>query len=132
MISINNADALPAFEQIRQQVTDQILGGLLAPGHKLPSVRQLAADLRLAAGTVARAYTELEADGLIQASRTGTRVRAVAPINPKARTAARSYVATLRPLDVSLDDAIRVLRMEWALGGNPDAPASGDAEALGT
>ena len=39
----------PPFEQIRQQLTDEIRSGNLEPGHKLPSVRQLAGDLRIAA-----------------------------------------------------------------------------------
>jgi GntR family transcriptional regulator len=127
MISITDADPLPAFEQIRQQITDQIRGGVLASGHRLPSVRQLAADLRIAAGTVARAYTELEADGLIQTSRTGTRVRDVPTLSQEARSAARQVVAALYPLDVTLEDAIRALRVEWSLVANAETPKDGRA-----
>ena len=111
MITIDERDARPPFEQIREQLTDQICSGALAAGTRLPSVRQLAGDLRLAAGTVARAYSELETDGLLESSRTGTRVREVDPIPAAAREAARAYIDGVGV--GSLDDAIRVLRVEW-------------------
>jgi GntR family transcriptional regulator len=111
VITLDEGDARPPFEQIREQLTDQIRAGALAAGHRLPSVRQLAGDLHLAPGTVARAYSELEADGLLESTRAGTRVRAVEELSETARTAARAYIdaAGLR----SLDEAIRVLRVEW-------------------
>ncbi len=117
-ISIDGSDPRPAYDQIREQVTDLVRSGSLAADHRLPSVRQLAGDLRVAPGTVARAYTELEADGLVASSRTGTRVRAVDPLPPALREAARVYVAALRDAgavggDTTLDDAIRALRVEW-------------------
>jgi DNA-binding transcriptional regulator YhcF (GntR family) len=114
VITIDEADARPPFEQIREQLTDQIRSGALAAGHRLPSVRQLAGDLRIAAGTVARAYSELEADGLLESSRAGTRVRQVAELPGTAREAARAYIAALDGL--SLDDAIRAVRVEWSAG----------------
>ena len=114
MISISDADARPPYEQIREQLTDQIRSGELARGHRLPSVRQLATDLGIAAGTVARAYTELEADGMLESSRAiGTRVRAVEELSPAAREAARAYVRSLAGNQISLDDAIRAVRVEW-------------------
>lgn len=111
MITIDASDPTPPFEQIRQQLTDRIRTGELAAGARLPSVRQLAGDLRLANGTVSRAYSELEADGLLESSRSGTRVRSVDVIPPEARAAARDYVSALRGL--SLDDAISAVRAEW-------------------
>ena len=111
MITIVAADPTPPFEQVRQQLTDQILSGNLPPGYRLPSVRQLASDLNLAAGTVARAYSELEAAGLLESNRTGTRVRAVEALPVQARQAARRYIASLPGL--SLEDAIRAVRVEW-------------------
>ena len=113
MITLDTANPTPPFEQIRQQLTDEIRSGNLKPGHKLPSVRQLAGDLRIAAGTVARAYTELEADGLLESSRTGTRVRQVDPISAAAREAARRYIAAIAAEGGTLDDAIRAVRVEW-------------------
>ena len=53
---------------------------MLQPGDRLPPLRQLAADLGLAVGTVARAYRELESAGLISSRRGGgTRVTSTAP-----------------------------------------------------
>lgn len=55
---------MPPYEQIRGQLATMIASGVLRPGDQLPSIRQLAADLGLAANTVARSYRELVAAGL--------------------------------------------------------------------
>jgi GntR family transcriptional regulator len=69
-------DPTPPYEQLRRQLVDLIHAGALAEGERLPPVRQLAADLGLAAGTVARTYRELEAAGLVSTRRGGgTRVQ---------------------------------------------------------
>lgn len=111
MITLDDADPTPQFEQIRRQLTDEIRSGNLPAGHKLPSVRQLAGDLRIAAGTVARAYAEMESQGLLESSRAGTRVKQVEAIPAEARAAARNYIASLG--DIGLEDAIRAVRVEW-------------------
>ncbi|XAS66493.1 GntR family transcriptional regulator [Micrococcaceae bacterium Sec5.7] len=68
-IFVDLRSATPPYEQIRSQISSLIALGTLAAGARLPSVRSLAADLGLAAGTVARAYKELEASGLIESRR---------------------------------------------------------------
>ncbi|AIY01767.1 hypothetical protein ART_2168 [Arthrobacter sp. PAMC 25486] len=68
-IVIDLATATPPFEQVRTQISSLIAVGELAPGTRLPTVRSLAADLGVAAGTVARAYKELEASGLVVTNR---------------------------------------------------------------
>lgn len=68
-ISVDLDSATPPYEQIRAQVTSLIALGALAAGTRLPTVRRLAADLGIAAGTVARAYRELEQAGLIETRR---------------------------------------------------------------
>jgi DNA-binding transcriptional regulator YhcF (GntR family) len=65
IVEIDTASAVPPFEQLRAQVAAMVSSGALPVGAKLPTVRQLAADLGLAPGTVARAYRELEADGVL-------------------------------------------------------------------
>jgi GntR family transcriptional regulator len=73
-------DPTPPYEQLRRQLTELISAGVLAPGDRLPPLRQLAADLGLAVGTVARTYRELEAEGLVRSRRGGgTRVQDLAP-----------------------------------------------------
>lgn len=61
--------AEPPFEQVRAQLAGLVATGQLLPGDRLPTVRALAADLGLAANTVARAYKELEAAGLVETRR---------------------------------------------------------------
>ncbi|WP_150308501.1 GntR family transcriptional regulator [Planctomonas psychrotolerans] len=113
MIVLDDDDPTPPFEQIRSQVADRIRVGELAGGHRLPSVRQLAGDLRIAAGTVARAYSALEAEGLIETSRTGARVRDGVTLPPAARTAARRFVRALAAEPVDLEQALSAVRAEW-------------------
>ena len=67
MIIVDVSATTPPYEQIRSQIAAQIQSGELPHNHRLPSIRQLAGDLRVAPGTVARAYSELEANGLISA-----------------------------------------------------------------
>ncbi len=64
-ILIRNASGQPIYEQIYQQIRDQILSGALAEGELLPSIRALAKDLRISVITTKRAYDELEKDDLI-------------------------------------------------------------------
>lgn len=70
-IHLDAADPTPPYEQVRRQVAHAIASGALAGGARLPTVRQLAADLGIAPGTVMRAYRELEEGGLISKRRGG-------------------------------------------------------------
>lgn len=91
-IGIDLDSSTPPFEQIREQVRLAASSGALPPGTRLPSVRALAADLGIAPGTVARAYKELEAAGVVvTAGRRGTLIAEDAPA-----TEAASVVAALR------------------------------------
>jgi DNA-binding transcriptional regulator YhcF (GntR family) len=72
-LSVDQHGSVAPFEQIRAQLAVLIESGALAEGERLPTVRGLAADLGVAVNTVARAYRELEAEGLVAtASRAGT------------------------------------------------------------
>lgn len=74
-IKIDPNTAVPPFEQLREAIIEHIASGSLAPGTKLPPVRALAAELDLAANTVARSYKELEAAGFVKTQgRNGTLV----------------------------------------------------------
>lgn len=64
-IVLSNSTSLPIYEQIKEQIKAQILSGELAEGEKLPSLRRLAADLKISVLTTTRAYNELEAEGYI-------------------------------------------------------------------
>ena len=77
LLSVVTDDIIPPYEQLRRQLAQLIGSGALAPGQRLPPSRQLAGDLGIAVGTVARTYRELEADGLITARRA-----AADPVSP--------------------------------------------------
>lgn len=77
MLTVRLDSGMPLVEQIVRGLRDAIARGELAPGDELPSVRQLAGDLGVNLNTVARAYRELEAQGLVRTARgRGTRVTA--------------------------------------------------------
>ena len=63
---VNFKSGVPVYLQIVQQVKDAAASGNLRPGDALPSVRALAEELRINRNTAARAYTELEAEGVIE------------------------------------------------------------------
>jgi DNA-binding transcriptional regulator YhcF (GntR family) len=106
-LRLDLSSAVPPYEQVRQQLADLITHGVLAAGEKLPPVRQLAADLGLAKGTVARAYQELESAGLVVTRRAaGTQVAVTTPRSPAARAAAlaqrtQAFVQAARLLGVT-------------------------------
>ncbi len=76
-LTVDLTSPTPPFEQIRGQIAGYVQAGVLADGARLPTIRALAADLGVATGTVARAYAELEAAGLVASRRrTGTVVTA--------------------------------------------------------
>lgn len=64
-VVLSNSVQAPLYEQIKEQIGAAILGGELAEGAALPSVRALARDLRISVITTTRAYTELAAEGFI-------------------------------------------------------------------
>lgn len=65
-ININNSSTVPLYEQIQNQIKTQILNGTLAPGEGLPSIRNLAKELKVSIITSKRAYEELEKEGFVE------------------------------------------------------------------
>ena len=64
-IKIMSKSSLPIYEQIERQIKDMILSGELKEGAGLPSIRALAADLKISVITIKRAYEDLEKEGMI-------------------------------------------------------------------
>jgi GntR family transcriptional regulator len=93
-LEVDLSSGVPPYEQIRSQVAGHVAAGTLREGDRLPTVRALAADLGVAAGTVARAYRELEAEGLVVGRRrAGTVVTGGRPpIGPDVTRAAEALV----------------------------------------
>ncbi|MEV5877480.1 GntR family transcriptional regulator [Streptomyces sp. NPDC052101] len=106
-VRVDTTSPVPPYEQIRAQLAALIITGRLTEGERLPTVRQLAADLGLAPGTVARAYRELETAELIRTRRgAGTRVaappsEAKQPDPNQLATLARHFTAAARALGAS-------------------------------
>jgi GntR family transcriptional regulator len=116
-VEVDASSPVPPYEQLRRQIEAMILSGVLPAGTRLPPIRQLANDLGLAMNTVARVYRELESAGRVTTgARNGTTVApqpprlATAEVRARARDAAREYVASVRMLGLSLEDAIAALR----------------------
>ncbi len=64
-ILISNSKGVPIYDQVREQIKTAILNGDIKEGEMLPSIRQLAKDLKISVITTMRAYTELENEGLV-------------------------------------------------------------------
>ena len=120
MLSVDTESAVPPFEQIRAQISQLAASGELPAGTRLPSIRQLSADLGLAPGTVGRAYRELETAGVISArgrhgsfisGRPATRKTAPAEAarsNPL-RQAAADYARTAAQLGATASETVQTL-----------------------
>ena len=68
-VSINLRDRTPIYIQLERGLRAAIAAGRLRAGDRLPTVRQLAGDLRVNANTVARVYSELERAGVLETRR---------------------------------------------------------------
>ena len=115
-VGVDLDSPVPPFEQLRAQVHGLISSGALAAGTRLPAVRQLAGDLGVAPGTVARAYRELEAEGLVAGNgRHGTLVTAAGPAGRDGRhrevlTSAAGHLARVgEQLGFSTEEVIEAL-----------------------
>jgi GntR family transcriptional regulator len=129
-IHLDPGDGVPIYRQIVQQVKYLVAAGRLRPGEELPPIRALAERLVINPNTVARAYRELERDGVVtKRSTTGTFVSAL-PAGPSradclAALLARvdALLAEARPLGVEVDELCELVherhrKMRASAGGN--------------
>lgn len=118
ILRLDERSHIPPYEQLRAQLSVMIGAGYLEPGTRIPTVRDLAELLALAPGTVARAYRELERDGLVEGrGRRGTFVvdepPGSEPVVERRRrldAAAETYALAVRQLGVQPDAAIEAVR----------------------
>jgi GntR family transcriptional regulator len=117
-VTIDAASGLAPWRQIYDQIERMIVGGTLAAGTRLPPIRQLARDLGLASGTVARVYRELEAVDLVTTARAkGTVVTEPAERNrPEAllTAGATRFAAFAHDLGVDVEAAVDAVRSAYA------------------
>jgi DNA-binding transcriptional regulator YhcF (GntR family) len=103
VITVDPGAAEAPYAQVREQMRTQVETGELTPGTKLPPVRRLADELGLAVNTVARAYRELEALGVIETRGRAGSVVTGGGVERAAREAAHEYAGRLKAL--GLDEA---------------------------
>ncbi|HCV36478.1 MAG TPA: GntR family transcriptional regulator [Acidimicrobiaceae bacterium] len=113
VLRLDAETAIPLFEQVRAQLSVMVAVGHLEPGSRLPTVRYMASQLGLAAGTIARTYRELESDGVVEGrGRRGTFVvdepphsEPVQERRERVKAAALRFVFELRQLGVNPETA---------------------------
>lgn len=117
VIRLDHQHGVPRFEQLRAQLSVMVAVGRLESGARLPTVRQLATQIGLAPGTVARTYRELERDGVVVTrGRAGTFVADEPPHSEPLRerrerlqAAAERYVFDVRQLGIATDDIVQAV-----------------------
>ena len=117
MFAINPSDPAPIWRQIEEGVRRLIALGALNPGAPVPSMRDLARDLRVNPNTVARAYTRLIESGVLMVKRGEGTYVANQPSQPKKaernealRDGATRYASTAIAIGADLDDAVDELQ----------------------
>ncbi|MBV7294106.1 GntR family transcriptional regulator [Corynebacterium sp. TAE3-ERU16] len=122
-ITVRLDDPTPVYAQVHREVLRLIAVGELTEGDRLPPLRQLARDLGVAPGTVARAYRDLEAAGTVTTRRgAGTRIAAGAPkdgaagsVDPLAANVA-TLIADAVAAGIPLDEVQRRIAEAWPAG----------------
>src|SRR5215467_10786158 len=117
MFHVDSHHPTPLYHQLERSIRFAIATGKLGIGDKLPTVRQLAVDLRINANTVAKVYTELERHGVVETRRgVGTFVTARPNEAASRRDRERRlheladhFVSEMHKHGFSLDDAIEHL-----------------------
>jgi GntR family transcriptional regulator len=135
LLDLNTADERPIYGQIADRVRFAVAAGVIRPGDLVPSVRELSKQLVVNPNTVARAYRDLQTEGLLEPVR-GTGLQVSDGAVERCREARRGFVrgrirraieeARLSAMDLTEIEVI--LREEWARVG---VPANGQGKALG-
>ncbi|GAB3157239.1 GntR family transcriptional regulator [Amycolatopsis stemonae] len=116
-IVVDTENGLAPWRQVHDQVIRAVTTGALPEGARLPPIRQLARDLGLASGTVARAYRELEAAGWVATARARGTVVTIPPTRPDPatvlHTAATAYATQARDLGADLATALDAVRAAY-------------------
>ncbi|PPF43355.1 GntR family transcriptional regulator [Pseudoclavibacter sp. AY1F1] len=119
-VLISTSASAPIYEQIKTQVRSAILSGDVAAGETLPSLRQLAADLRVSVITVTRAYNDLVHEGLVRNEHgRGFVVLEVDPtiasgaLEERVSAALQELLIAARSAHIDIDDMHRRLDEAW-------------------
>src|SRR3954451_8137470 len=120
ILDLNSADERPIYGQIADRVKFAVAGGALRPGDMVPSVRELSKQLVVNPNTVARAYRDLQTEGLLEPVRgTGLQVTDRAPERCGAsrrefvRQRIRGALDEARLSGMAADEVEAILGEEW-------------------
>ena len=124
VLRLNPASGIPLYLQLIEQVKHAIETGAIRAGEQLPSVRQMAEDLVINPNTVARAYRDLEQEGIIELKHgSGAFIResmvARSRLMQKAQTVLGTALDRLESFDLSEDEIRRLVENELALRRSP-------------
>ena len=121
MFAIDERDPTPLYAQLERAIRVAIATGRLKLGDKLPTVRQLAVDLKINANTVAKVYGELERSGVLETRRgvgtfirqEGERVFSQSEREQLLAELSDRFLAGATTLGFSADEAINFLKVRW-------------------
>jgi len=126
LLELNTGDERPIYGQIADRVKFAVAGGVLRPGDLVPSVRELSKQLVVNPNTVARAYRDLQTEGLLESVR-GMGLQVCEGAVEQCRTARRELVR--QRIRTAIEEARRsqmepadietILREEWARSSDP-------------
>src|SRR5271155_4550789 len=123
LLDLNSAGDRPIYGQIADRVKFAVAGGVLRPGDLVPSVRELSKQLVVNPNTVARAYRDLQAEGLLESVRgmglevaTGGAERCRAARREIVRLRLRRAIEEARQTKMDPAEIEAILREEWAKG----------------
>src|ERR1043166_685709 len=124
-IRIDPRDPTPLYAQLDRAVRVAIATGKLKPGEQLPTVRQLAVELRVNANTVAKVYLALERDGVVETKRgVGTFIAGAPKLMPERarekqlRAVAQRFLSDAALIGVSRREAVEFLARLRKEGGS--------------
>ena len=122
MVHLDYRDARPIYTQITDGFREQIMAGILRPGDKMPSVRELAAELTINPNTIQRAYRELESQGWIASvPGKGSFVRGIPKADPAQTQAMRAEFDKLSATPMAMGLSAEELTIRIKKGGNDHA-----------
>ena len=117
IIVLSNSSPTPLYEQIREQIKNNIIKGELKAGDPLPSIRGLAKELKVSIITTKRAYEELEKEGFIQTvSGKGTfvggqneeRLKEIALF--EFETKLEEAITKVKPIGLTLEEGLEIFK----------------------